>query len=54
MKHQWQQYRAILNAVVKPALGCTEPICAAYASAVAAAMLNEKPESLSVHVSDNL
>ncbi|RTR33184.1 serine dehydratase subunit alpha family protein [Shewanella atlantica] len=54
MKHQWQQYQAILNAVVKPALGCTEPICAAYASAVAAAMLASKPESISVHVSDNL
>ncbi|WP_076409662.1 serine dehydratase subunit alpha family protein [Shewanella sp. UCD-KL12] len=54
MKHQWQQYRAILNAVVKPALGCTEPICAAYASAVAAATLKEQPESISVHVSDNL
>ncbi|QFU22534.1 L-serine ammonia-lyase, iron-sulfur-dependent, subunit alpha [Shewanella eurypsychrophilus] len=54
MKHQWQQYRAILNAVVKPALGCTEPICAAFASAVAAATLKEQPESISVYVSDNL
>ena len=54
MKHQWQQYQDILNAVVKPALGCTEPICAAYASAVAASMLTSKPESISVQVSDNL
>ncbi|AQS36478.1 hypothetical protein Sps_01310 [Shewanella psychrophila] len=54
MKHQWQQYQDILNAVVKPALGCTEPICAAYASAVAASMLASKPESISVQVSDNL
>ena len=54
MKHQWQQYQDILNAVVKPALGCTEPICAAYATAVAASMLTSKPESISVQVSDNL
>ncbi len=30
MKQQWQQYKEILNTVVKPALGCTEPISAAY------------------------
>lgn len=54
MQTQWQQYKHILNAVVKPALGCTEPIAAAYASAVAAAMLPATPDSISVHVSDNL
>ncbi|CAH0537599.1 serine dehydratase subunit alpha family protein [Vibrio marisflavi] len=54
MNTQWQQYQDILNSVVKPALGCTEPIAAAYASSVAAELLGEKPEELRVQVSDNL
>ncbi|WP_153448636.1 L-cysteine desulfidase family protein [Vibrio algicola] len=54
MNTQWNQYKAIINSVVKPALGCTEPISAAYASAVAADLLGEKPERLHVMVSDNL
>ncbi|ROS04693.1 L-cysteine desulfidase [Sinobacterium caligoides] len=54
MNSQWQQYQDIINAVVKPALGCTEPVSAAYAAAVAAEMLNGKVDSLSVQVSDNL
>ncbi|OEF13585.1 serine dehydratase subunit alpha family protein [Aliivibrio logei] len=54
MKQQWQQYKAIINAVVKPALGCTEPIAAAYAAAVAADMVTTTPEKIIVHVSDNL
>ncbi|MGI2259555.1 serine dehydratase subunit alpha family protein [Shewanella sp. GXUN23E] len=54
MKQEWQQYIDIINQVVKPALGCTEPIAAAYASAVAAATLGTVPESLEVQVSDNL
>lgn len=54
MKNQWQQYKHILNSVVKPALGCTEPISAAYASAVAASMLPGIPDMITVHVSDNL
>ena len=51
---QWQQYIQIINQVVKPALGCTEPIAAAYASAVARALLNAEPSSIAVQVSDNL
>ena len=54
MNHQWQQYKQLLNTFVKPALGCTEPISAAYASAVAASMLPATPEQITVHVSNNL
>lgn len=54
MKQQWQQYKNILNSVVKPALGCTEPIAAAYASALAASMLPNVVDKISVSVSDNL
>jgi len=55
MKQEWQQYIQIINQVVKPALGCTEPIAAAYAAAVATQQLNcTTPDSLEVYVSDNL
>lgn len=54
MKAQWHKYIDVINKVVKPALGCTEPIAAAYASAIAAQMLGSVPTSLRVHVSDNL
>jgi len=54
MKAQWQQYKTIIKAVVKPALGCTEPIAAAYAAAVAAEMLSATPDKIIIHVSDNL
>lgn len=54
MKQAWQQYLKIIQQVVKPALGCTEPIAAAYAAAVAARALGCEPERLSVVVSDNL
>lgn len=50
----WKQYKNIINTVVKPALGCTEPIAAAYAAAVAADMLTNEPKTLDVKVSDNL
>ncbi|MDX2321843.1 MAG: L-serine ammonia-lyase, iron-sulfur-dependent, subunit alpha [Moritella sp.] len=54
MTNQWLQYKQLLNTFVKPALGCTEPISAAYASAVAASMLPTTPAQITVHVSDNL
>ena len=54
MNNQWQQYKHLLNTYVKPALGCTEPISAAYASAIAASMLSQTPEQITVQVSDNL
>jgi len=54
MQKQWQQFTHILNTVVKPALGCTEPIAAAYASAIAAEILPSTVDKIVVHVSDNL
>ena len=54
MKQAWQQYLQIIQQVVKPALGCTEPIAAAYAAAVAARQLGCEPGRLEVAVSDNL
>ncbi len=54
MKAQWKQYINIINSVVKPALGCTEPISAAYASSAVAQMLGGIPETIKVFVSDNL
>ncbi|MGN5134548.1 L-cysteine desulfidase family protein [Aeromonas veronii] len=54
MKQAWQQYLQIIQQVVKPALGCTEPIAAAYAAAVAARQLGGEPRRLEVAVSDNL
>ncbi|NIY83686.1 L-cysteine desulfidase family protein [Vibrio hepatarius] len=54
MKKEWQQYIGIIKQVVKPALGCTEPISAAFASAVAAKELGITPDAIDVFVSDNL
>ncbi|HHQ4776917.1 TPA: serine dehydratase subunit alpha family protein [Aeromonas veronii] len=54
MKQAWQQYLQIIQQVVKPALGCTEPIAAAYAAVVAARQLGGEPGRLEVTVSDNL
>lgn len=54
MQQQWQQFTQILNTVVKPALGCTEPIAAAYASAIAAEILPGQIDKITIHVSDNL
>ncbi|EKP0295516.1 serine dehydratase subunit alpha family protein [Aeromonas veronii] len=54
MKQAWQQYLQIIQQVVKPALGCTEPIAAAYAAAVAVRQLGCEPGHLEVAVSDNL
>ena len=55
MKQEWQKYIQIINQVVKPALGCTEPIAAAYGAAVAVQALGcNIPDSIDVLVSDNL
>lgn len=54
MNQQWQDYINIVQSVVKPALGCTEPISAAYAAAVAAQMLDAPIDRLEIRVSDNL
>ncbi|MGY0217265.1 L-cysteine desulfidase family protein [Endozoicomonadaceae bacterium StTr2] len=54
MKEQWSQYLQVIKSVVKPALGCTEPISTAYAAAVAAELLQQCPEHIAVQVSRNL
>ncbi|CCO49544.1 conserved hypothetical protein [Vibrio nigripulchritudo SOn1] len=54
MKNEWQKYIKVIKKVVKPALGCTEPISAAYASAVATRDLGTTPDLIEVFVSDNL
>lgn len=54
MKAQWEAYTSILKNLVKPALGCTEPISAAYAAAIARRTLGAVPDSLTVFVSNNL
>lgn len=47
-------YTRILCEELKPALGCTEPVAIAYASATAVAALGKEPESLHVSCSGNI
>ncbi len=54
MKQQWQQYKEILNTVVKPALGCTEPYLRSLRLFSCAKMLVGTPDKVRVYVSDNL
>ena len=54
MKPHWSQYIEIIHSVVKPALGCTEPVSAAYAAALATEILGQTPERLHITVSENL
>ena len=51
---RYTAYAAILRAHLIPAMGCTEPIAIAYAAAVAARALGEKPEKAQVLVSGNI
>ncbi|MDL2268246.1 serine dehydratase subunit alpha family protein, partial [Desulfovibrio sp. OttesenSCG-928-G15] len=51
---EWDQFIAILQHEVVPALGCTEPIAIAYAAAKAVEVLGEIPERIDVAVSGNL
>lgn len=44
----------IVQHEVVPALGCTEPICVAFASAIARKHLEKQPEKIEVKVSANL
>ena len=51
---RYQNYIAILNEELRPAMGCTEPIAIAYAAAKARAVLGTLPERLLVEVSGNI
>ncbi|WP_147819798.1 serine dehydratase subunit alpha family protein [Salidesulfovibrio onnuriiensis] len=53
-KAEWNDFIALLNREVVPALGCTEPITVALAAARAAEALGRTPETLDVKVSGNL
>jgi len=50
----YQQYVEILNRELVPAMGCTEPIAVAYAAAVAAKTLAERPAQIRIVVSSNI
>ncbi|MBQ8579826.1 MAG: serine dehydratase subunit alpha family protein [Oscillospiraceae bacterium] len=50
----YQQYIAILNEELRPAMGCTEPIALAYAGAKAKGLLGRLPEKILVEVSGNI
>ena len=53
-KENYAQYVKILKEELVPAMGCTEPISIAYATARARAVLNDKPISAKVEVSGNI
>ena len=53
-KQIYDAYCAILKKELIPAMGCTEPIAIAYASAIARAALRAVPESVRVDVSGNV
>ncbi len=53
-KEKYEQYVKILKEELVPAMGCTEPIAIAYASAKAKAVLGETPLSAKVEVSGNI
>jgi len=54
LQQQWQHYIDIIQQIVKPALGCTEPIAGAYAAAIVSDLLGGIPDTIDVFVSDNL
>lgn len=51
---RYSGYIRILKEELLPAMGCTEPIAIAYATAKAAAVLGERPDRLLVEVSGNI
>lgn len=53
-KEKYAQYVAILKEQLIPAMGCTEPISIAYATAKAKQVLGEEPISALVEVSGNI
>ncbi len=50
----YNTYVAILNQELVPALGCTEPIAVAYASAMAKKVLGSMPQKLELRCSGNI
>lgn len=50
----YKQYIDLLNSELVPALGCTEPIAIAYASAKAKEVLGEFPEKITIECSGNI
>ena len=50
----YRQYVQILHEELKPAMGCTEPIAIAYASAKARDVLGHIPSEITVEVSGNI
>ena len=50
----YQQYIAILEEELRPAMGCTEPIALAYAAAKARAVLGAIPQRIQARVSGNI
>ena len=50
----YQQFIAILNEELRPAMGCTEPIALAYAGAKAREVLGRLPSRIDVLVSGNI
>lgn len=53
-KETYQAYTAILSEELIPALGCTEPVCVAYAAALAAECLGGIPDHMVVESSGNI
>lgn len=53
-RERYESYAAILREELVPALGCTEPIAIAYASALARKVLGREPERMDVACSGNI
>ena len=50
----YQAYLAILKEELVPAMGCTEPICLAYAAATAREVLGSMPKRVEIKASGNI
>ena len=53
-KEIWSTYQAILIEELQPAMGCTEPIAIAYASALMRDVLGEIPTEIEISLSGNI
>ena len=51
---RYKEYIELLKRELVPAMGCTEPISLAYASATAKEVLGEMPVSVKAYVSGNI